>query len=119
MGLYSHYVFPRFMDWVMSGKEFQRSRTLLLHDAHGEILAIRLGTGLNLTQYAQGVSRPHCVDSALLLPERVARRSKSSSFPTVITRVSAETLPFDNRSFDCVVSTWTLCTIPGPVEALQ
>ena len=119
MGLYSHYVFPRFMDWVMSGKEFQRCRTLLLQDAHGEILEIGLGTGLNLPHYPKAVSRLHAVDPALLLPERVARRSKSASFPTFITRVSAETLPFDNRSFDCVVSTWTLCTIPGPVDALR
>jgi len=119
MGLYSDYVFPRFMDWVMSGKEFMRCRAVLLQDAHGEILEIGLGTGLNLPLYPKAVSRLHAVDPALLLPERVARRSKSASFPTYLTRVSAEMLPFDNRSFDCVVSTWTLCTIPDPVKALQ
>jgi ubiquinone/menaquinone biosynthesis C-methylase UbiE len=28
-------------------------------------------------------------------------------------------LPYDDQAFDFVVSTWTLCTIPDPVKALQ
>jgi ubiquinone/menaquinone biosynthesis C-methylase UbiE len=119
MGLYSHHIFPRLMDWVMSGDEFQRLRALLLQDAQGEVLEIGLGTGLNLRHYPKAVSSLYAVEPAPLLPDRVAQRSKSTSFPTQITRVSAETLPFDDRTFDCAVSTWTLCTIPDPVKALQ
>lgn len=118
MGLYSHYIFPRLMDWVMSGDEFQRWRALLLQDAEGEVLEIGLGTGLNLPHYPKAVLQLHAVDPAPLLPERVARRSKFASFPIHTTRVSAELLPFHDRTFDRVVSTWTLCTIPDPVKAL-
>jgi SAM-dependent methyltransferase len=32
---------------------------------------------------------------------------------------SAEGLPFDGESFDWVVSTWTLCSIPDPGQALS
>jgi ubiquinone/menaquinone biosynthesis C-methylase UbiE len=119
MGLYSRHIFPHLMDWVMSGDEFRRLRTLLLQDAQGEVLEIGLGTGLNLPHYPQRISQLHAVDPAPLLPDRIAQRSESVSCPIRIQRVSAEILPFEDRTFDCVVSTWTLCTIPDPVKALQ
>ena len=119
MGLYATQIFPRLMDWVMSGDEFQRLRKLLLQGAHGEVLEIGLGTGLNLPHYPGSVSCLHAVDPAPLLPNRVAQRSRAVAFPVQIKQVSAETLPFDDRTFDCVVSTWTLCTIPDPVKALR
>ena len=51
MKFYSEYIFPRLMDWVMSGEVFQRLRSELLKDARGEVLEIGFGTGLNLPHY--------------------------------------------------------------------
>jgi ubiquinone/menaquinone biosynthesis C-methylase UbiE len=39
--------------------------------------------------------------------------------PVTHLRVSAEMLPFDDAWFDCVVTTWTLCTIPDVQSALR
>lgn len=119
MGLYASHIFPRLMDWVMSGKEFQQLRRLLLQNTRGEVLEIGLGTGLNLPHYPEGVSWLHAAEPAALLPERLVRRGKEATFPVEIKRISAEALPFDDRTFDCVVSTWTLCTIPDPGKALR
>jgi ubiquinone/menaquinone biosynthesis C-methylase UbiE len=119
MGLYARQIFPRLMDWVMSGVEFQQLRRLLLQGTRGEVLEIGLGTGLNLLHYSREVSCLHAVDPAPLLPDRVTRRSRAVAFPIQIKQVSAEVLPFDDRTFDYVVSTWTLCTIPDPVKALR
>ncbi|MCP9454836.1 MAG: class I SAM-dependent methyltransferase, partial [Nitrospira sp.] len=58
-------------------------------------------------------------DPAELLPKRVTRRIAAAPFPVRFDRRSAETLPYDDRSFDFVVSTWTLCTISDPVQALR
>jgi len=54
MGLYAEQIFPRLMDWVMSGEEFQRLRGDLLKNARGNALEIGFGTGLNLTHYPPG-----------------------------------------------------------------
>ena len=119
MGLYSHHIFPRFMDWVMAGEEFRRLRTDLLSGLHGEVLELGIGTGLNLPHYPKTITWLNAVDPANLLPKIVTKRSTSQSFPIRIQHVTAESLPYDDRSFDFVVSTWTLCTIPDPVKALR
>lgn len=119
MGLYSAHIFPRLMDWVMGGTGFQRLRREMLLSTQGEVLEIGLGTGLNLPYYPTGVSRLRAVDPAPLLPDRVRARSAALPFPVEITHLSAERLPYDDGIFDCVVSTWTLCTIPDPVQALR
>ncbi len=119
MGLYSRHIFPRLMDHVMSGAEFQQLRIELLQAAGGQVLEIGLGTGLNLPHYLNIVSRLCAVDPFPLLPDRLAARSETVPFPIEISRISAETLPFDDQTFDCVVSTWTLCTIPDPMQALR
>jgi ubiquinone/menaquinone biosynthesis C-methylase UbiE len=119
MGLYASQVFPRLMDWVMAGKEFHRLRMELLAQVHGGVLELGIGTGLNLLHYPKMVSQLDAVDPADLLPKIVTERSASQSFPIRIQHVTAESLPYDDRSFDFAVSTWTLCTIPDPVKALR
>ena len=119
MGLYSRYIFPRLMDRLMSGTEFQQLRAALLQTAHGHVLEIGLGTGLNLPHYPGAVSSLRAVDPAPLLPDRLAERSAALPFPIEVARISAERLPYEDGMFDCVVSTWTLCTIPDPLAALR
>ncbi len=106
MGLYSRHIFPRLMDWVMSGQAFQRLRADLLQDSSGEVLEIGFGTGLNLVHYPASVSRLSVVDPADLLPHRVSERIAMVTFPVRTTQVTAEALPYPDRQFDRVVSTW-------------
>ncbi|MBX3331175.1 MAG: class I SAM-dependent methyltransferase [Nitrospira sp.] len=103
----------------MAGDEFLRLRSELLASVHGEVLELGIGTGLNLPHYPETVTGLHAVDPAQLLPKTVAARSALLSFPVHIQRSTAETLTHADRRFDYVVSTWTLCTIPDPVLALQ
>ena len=119
MGFYCDHIFPRLMEWVMASDEFLRLRSELLASAHGEVLELGIGTGLNLPHYPDTVTELHAVDPAQLLPKTIAARSTRLSFPVRIQKGTAETLTHANRRFDYVVSTWTLCTIPDPVLALQ
>jgi ubiquinone/menaquinone biosynthesis C-methylase UbiE len=119
MGLYARYIFPRLMDRILSGKEFQRLREDFLKEVSGSVLEIGLGTGLNLIHYPTTVTLLYAVEPETLLPERLVERGKHAPFPIELKRTSAEALPFNDRTFDCAVSTWTLCTIPDPIRALQ
>lgn len=119
MGFYGRHIFPRLMDWIMAGEEFRRLRTELLAPVHSEVLELGIGTGLNLLRYPETITWLHAVDPANLLPKVVMERGASRSFPIRIQRVTAESLPYGDQSFDFVVSTWTLCTIPDPIMALR
>ena len=103
----------------MRGEEFQRLRTEVLQSAAGEVLEIGIGTGLNLAHYGPTVLRVRAVDPTPMLPSRITERRAAVPFPVEITHQSAERLPYEDRTFDCVVSTWTLCTITDPVRALR
>lgn len=119
MNFYSEHLFPRLMDWIMSGETFQKLRADLLKDSRGNVLEIGYGTALNLPHYPIGVTHVALVDPARLLKSKVQRRTAQVRFPVAIEQHGAESLPFPDRHFDTVVSTWTLCTIPDPEQALR
>lgn len=119
MGLYATQIFPRLMDWVMARPAFSQLRETLLQLASGEVLEIGFGTGLNLRHYPTTITRLSIIDPATLLPAKVARRMAAAPYPIQTTHVTAENLPFPDRQFETVVSTWTLCTIPDPMLALR
>lgn len=119
MGFYCEHIFPRLMEWVMAGEEFRQLRTELLAPAHGDVLELGIGTGLNLLHYPAHITELHAVDPATLLPNIVAARCTQVSFPVHFQQQTAEALPYPDGRFDYVISTWTLCTIPDPVRALR
>jgi ubiquinone/menaquinone biosynthesis C-methylase UbiE len=115
---YEKRVFPRALDAIMSG--MSELRPDVLAGAHGDVLEIGFGTGLNLAHYPPGVARLTTVDPMDALPERVQARIAAAPFPVAVHHLRADgRLPFDAARFDCATITWTLCTIPDPVAALR
>ena len=119
MGFYCDHVFPRIMERVMAGEEFRDLRTAVLASTHDTVLELGIGTGLNVPHYPDTVTALHAIDPARLLPDRASARIARRSFPVHLEQGTAEVLPYSDRQFDYVVSTWTLCTIFDPVRALQ
>src|SRR5271165_3658209 len=82
-----------------------------LSEVDEDVLEIRFGTGLNLGHYAEHIRHLTAVDPGVGM-SRIARRRIERSHIDVDLRVqTAEELPFEDGWFDCVVSTWTLCSI--------
>jgi ubiquinone/menaquinone biosynthesis C-methylase UbiE len=119
MGIYSRLVFPHLCDWAMRTPRIARLRREVLSEVDGEILEIGFGTGLNLEHYPERVGHLTAVDPGIGM-SRLARRRIARSRIGVDLRVqTAEELPFEDGSFDCVVSTWTLCSIPEVDRAMS
>jgi SAM-dependent methyltransferase len=118
MGLYSRWIFPRLCDCLMGLPPLAELRKRLLADVGGDILEIGFGTGLNLAHYPDPVRRITTVDPNPGM-NRLARKRIVASGIEVDQRVlPGEALPFQDGSFDCVVSTWTMCSIPEVDRAL-
>jgi SAM-dependent methyltransferase len=118
MGFYSRLIFPRLCDWMLSDRRFAALRTEALAQAQGEVLEIGSGTGLNFAHYPERVRSITTVDPNPAMGE-LARKKIIASGVRVDARVhGGEALPFDEGSFDCVVSTWTLCSIPDAGRAV-
>lgn len=114
---YERRIFPHFLDVAMKGME--DLRPAVLEGAHGDVMEIGFGTGLNLRHYPEGVGRLSTVDPMDAVREKVRRRIEGAPFPVDVHHLPADgALPFDSDRFDCVTVTWTLCTIPDPVAAL-
>ena len=109
---------PRIQDWVMGVMDDLRPETVGLVD--GEVLEVGFGTGRNLALYPAAVKSlvgvdPLVTEGVAAVDERVAR----APFPVTRSALAVDGgLPFDAGRFDCVVTTWTLCSIPDAPAAL-
>jgi SAM-dependent methyltransferase len=100
-----------------SGMSDRRHR--LLAAARGSVLELGAGTGLNLTHYHERLDRLVLLEPERHMAKRLERRIKRLGRPAEIVRATAEALPFDDETFDTVVSTLVLCTVEDPRRALD
>ncbi len=119
MSLYSRHIFPHLLDWLMSQPAFTQARRELLAPVSGSVLEIGFGTGLNLDHYPATVSSLTTVDVNPGVHRLAEKRLEKSTLPVRFALISGESLPMPSASFDAVVSTWTLCSIPDVESALQ
>jgi SAM-dependent methyltransferase len=100
----------------------RRTRQALLAEARGRVLELGAGSGVNLPHYTAEVSQlvvsepsPHMLSHL--------RRALMREAPPVgewrLVQAGAEELPFADSSFDTVVATYILCTVPEPARALD
>ena len=110
-------------DRVTAGLErqiFAAQRRRLLEAAGGRVLEVGAGTGANLPHYPRDrVSELVLLDPSPGMLHRARRRASDLGWKVEVLERRAEHLPFRDESFDTVVFTLALCTIPDPARALR
>ncbi len=119
MGFYSKHIFPRLVELSLGRGPVRDQRRAALAPLRGQVLEIGFGTGLNLPCYPPQVTRLTAIDSERMLPGRVADRIARAHMPVERLKLDAGgRLPFEEESFDGVVTTFTLCSIADVAAAL-
>jgi len=117
---YDRHLLPYFIDFACGIKPIRRQRQKVVPHARGRVLEVGIGTGLNLAHYDKSrISALVGVDPAQQMHRLARKRMARAGLDVEIVGLSAEQLPLPDASFDTVVMTYTLCSIPDPVPAVR
>lgn len=95
-----------------------RYRRRQFGDASGRVLDVACGTGTNF-EYLDEAAEVVGVDISPAMLEHARASLDDVAVPASVRRMDAESLAFDDDSFDTVVSAFSTCTFPDPVAALR
>ncbi len=123
MGIASWYedkVMPRLITCACSQGQVMKRRAAVVPRARGDVFELGCGGGINhafynpaaITSYA-GID-PH---GGLLDAARAAAREKG--WAADLRQGRGEAIPFADASFDCVVCTFTLCSVEDPAQVMR
>lgn len=120
MSFYEDRVLPHLINWACSTSPQRKQREKIVHLARGDVLEVGFGSGLNLPFYA-----PDKVRKIFALePSEGMRRKAQPNVAASILDIEfidlpGERIPLESGSVDSVLITYTLCTIPDAITALE
>ncbi|MCP5089608.1 MAG: class I SAM-dependent methyltransferase [Gammaproteobacteria bacterium] len=120
MSWYEEKILPSLINVACSTKPTRRQRAKIVPRAKGDVLEIGFGSGLNLPYYDRDrVRRIWGLEPSVGM-RRLARDAISrGSLEVELIELPGEEIPLDDNSVDTVLVTYTLCTIPEVVGALE
>jgi ubiquinone/menaquinone biosynthesis C-methylase UbiE len=118
MGFYDDWLLPRMVNLAMGTQRLARERKSTLAEVKGIVLEVGFGSGHNLPHYPAAVKKVVGVDPSGEGAKLAKKRIAQAPFPVELLPLRGEEITAPDGSFDSVVSTFSLCTIPDPQAAL-
>ena len=110
---------PWLLHRAMSHGPLHPYRERVVGQARGRVLEIGVGSGLNLPYFGSEVDALVGLDPSRPLLDRARAAAARLSVPAEFIEGLAEELPFEDRSFDTALCTFTLCSVTDPARVLD
>ena len=117
MSFYRESVCPCLTHLAMRAGSLRPYREAVTRQASGRVLEIGVGSGANLGFYRNSLECVIGIDPSAGMLRRAA--AMDTHIPVMLLQSAGEALPLESGSFDCVVSTWTLCSVSDPRLVLK
>ena len=120
MPFYKDRVYPHLVTMLGNPKPIREVRQRILPLAEGRVLEIGVGPGVNFVHYDPAkVSKVYALEPNPGMIRMSEQQRRRTELDVEFLDLPGERIPLGDRSVDTVVSTFTLCTIPGVVEAIR
>jgi len=120
MSFYEDRVLPSMINIACGSKPTRKQREKIVPRAFGDVLEIGLGGGLNLPFYDRDkVRKVFGLEPSAGMRRSAASNIEASGLDVELIDLPGEDIPLDDNAVDSVLVTYTLCTIPDAVTALQ
>jgi len=107
-----------FIATILGWMGIDKYRRRAFSDISGKILEVSVGSGKNF-QYFPSESNVTAIDISKSMIEIAKVSAIKASIKAQFLVADAEKLPFQDNSFDTVVSSLSTCTFPNPIKALR
>ena len=120
MSWYEDTLLPRLINLACGCKPVRRQREKIVPRARGDVLEIGIGSGLNLPYYDRSKVR-HIwgLEPSAGMRKLAAGPIARSGLDVELIDLPGEEIPLDDNCVDTVLVTYTLCTIPEVLRALE
>lgn len=120
MPFYKEFVYPYIVDRLGDPPPIQKIRRHIIPQAHGKVLEIGVGSGANFPHYdSTRVTRLYALEPNPGMVRLAERKRRATRFDITFLDLPGERIPLGDRTMDTIVSTFTLCTIPGIEDAIR
>lgn len=120
MAFYKDRIYPFLVDFLGDPPPILKLRQKIIPLARGKVLEIGAGSGANFVHYDPAkVSKLYALEPNPGMIRLAARQQRKTKLNIEFLDLPGEHIPLEDDSVDTVVSTFTLCTIPGIVDAIR
>jgi SAM-dependent methyltransferase len=117
---YRDHIYPHLVSMLGDPRPIRQVRQGLIPLAQGKVLEIGVGPGANFLHYDPArVSKVYALEPNSGMIRLATQQRRRTKLDIEFLDLPGERIPLEDGSVDTVVSTFTLCTVPGVLEVIR